>query len=94
MARSGRPMQALKRKGVDFIVAPYEADAQMAYLALNALVDVVITEDSDLLTYGCPRVGPGARAGGRGGAWGRGRGWASQWAAQGSGTAAVQQPVA
>lgn len=37
-------------------MAPYEADAQMAYLALNGLVDVVITEDSDLLTYGCPRV--------------------------------------
>ena len=50
-------------------MAPYEADAQMAYLALNALVDVVITEDSDLLTYGCPRVGPG-----RGRADGAGRG--------------------
>jgi exonuclease-1 len=49
-------MQALKRRGVEFIVAPYEADAQMAYLATNGLVDVVITEDSDLLTYGCPRV--------------------------------------
>jgi exonuclease-1 len=49
-------LQALKRKGVEFIVAPYEADAQMAYLAINGLVDVVITEDSDLLTYGCPRV--------------------------------------
>ncbi|GAB4818724.1 hypothetical protein N2152v2_005770 [Parachlorella kessleri] len=49
-------IDALKRQGVHFIVAPYEADAQMAYLALNGQVDVVITEDSDLLTYGCPRV--------------------------------------
>jgi exonuclease-1 len=47
---------ALKQRGVRFIVAPYEADAQMAYLALNGFVDAVITEDSDLLTYGCPVV--------------------------------------
>ncbi|KAH7622041.1 hypothetical protein Ndes2526B_g02866 [Nannochloris sp. 'desiccata'] len=47
---------ALKQKGVRFLVAPYEADAQMAYLALNGFVDAVITEDSDLLTYGCPIV--------------------------------------
>ncbi len=49
-------LQALQQRGVEFIVAPYEADAQIAYLALNGLVDVVITEDSDLLAYGCPRV--------------------------------------
>jgi hypothetical protein len=36
-------------------VAPYEADAQMAYLARNGAVHAVITEDSDLLAYGCPR---------------------------------------
>jgi len=41
---------------VEFIVAPFEADAQMAYLAVNDLVHSVITEDSDLLPYGCPRV--------------------------------------
>lgn len=50
-------MQALKHKGVKFVVAPYEADAQMAYLAINGEVDIVITEDSDLLAYGCPKVG-------------------------------------
>ena len=42
--------------GVAFIVAPYEADAQMAYLAKRGVVDIVITEDSDLLVYGCPEV--------------------------------------
>ena len=41
---------------VEYIVAPYEADAQLAYLALNGVVHAVITEDSDLLVYGCPRV--------------------------------------
>ena len=49
-------MQALKAASVDFVVAPFEADAQMAYLAVNELVHAVITEDSDMLPYGCPRV--------------------------------------
>lgn len=49
-------LQALAAAGVEFIVAPYEADAQMAYLAKRGLVDFVITEDSDLLVYGCPQV--------------------------------------
>lgn len=48
--------QALKSAEVEYIVAPYEADAQMAFLALNGQVHAVITEDSDLLAYGCPRV--------------------------------------
>ena len=50
------PLQALQEAGVRFCVAPYEADAQMAYLAKANLADVVITEDSDLLAYGCPEV--------------------------------------
>jgi exonuclease-1 len=41
---------------VEYIVAPYEADAQMAFLALHGHVDLVITEDSDLIPYGCPQV--------------------------------------
>lgn len=49
-------IKALKAADVDFIVAPFEADAQMAYLAVNDIVHSVITEDSDLLPYGCPRV--------------------------------------
>ena len=48
--------QALKAENVEFIVAPYEADAQMAFLAINGKVDAVLTEDSDMLPYGCPRV--------------------------------------
>ncbi|UPQ99224.1 XPG/Rad2 endonuclease [Chloropicon primus] len=49
-------IEALKRKGIEFIVAPYEADSQMAFLAQNGKVDLVMTEDSDLLAYGCPEV--------------------------------------
>ena len=46
-------MNALRNKAIDFVVAPYEADAQMAYLVNNGFADFVVTEDSDLLVYNC-----------------------------------------
>eukprot|EP00986_Skeletonema_menzelii_P001978 scaffold545_cov139-Skeletonema_menzelii.AAC.9 len=49
-------IKACKQAGIAFLVAPYEADAQMARMAHTGLVDLVITEDSDTLVYGCPRV--------------------------------------
>jgi exonuclease 1 len=49
-------MQELVAAKVQFIVAPYEADAQMAYLVRIGLADIVITEDSDLLAYGCNEI--------------------------------------
>eukprot|EP00914_Ancora_sagittata_P009235 GHVO01017751.1.p1 GENE.GHVO01017751.1~~GHVO01017751.1.p1 ORF type:complete len:373 (-),score=81.31 GHVO01017751.1:345-1463(-) len=36
--------------------APYEADAQMAYLDHTGYVDAVLTEDSDLIAHGCRKV--------------------------------------
>jgi exonuclease-1 len=36
--------------------APYEADAQMAYMVREGLADFAITEDSDLIAFGCPKV--------------------------------------
>lgn len=48
--------QVLKKEKVDYIVAPYEADAQMTFLSVNKIVDAVITEDSDLIPFGCSRV--------------------------------------
>lgn len=50
------PAQALRERGVRCLVAPYEADAQLSYLALRGEVHAVLTEDSDMLAYGCPRV--------------------------------------
>lgn len=41
---------------VDIVVAPYEADAQLAYLVQEKLVDAVITEDSDLIVFGCEMI--------------------------------------
>jgi len=48
--------QVLRQENVEYVVAPYEADAQMAFLARNGHVDLVITEDSDLIAYACPQV--------------------------------------
>ena len=41
---------------IEYIVAPYEADSQLAYLARTNEVAAVISEDSDLLVFGCPVV--------------------------------------
>ena len=49
-------LKALMTRGIECIVAPYEADAQLAYLSKIGYVDVVITEDSDLLAFGAKRV--------------------------------------
>ncbi|OBT90903.1 hypothetical protein VE02_00415 [Pseudogymnoascus sp. 03VT05] len=38
--------------GVQYIVAPYEADAQMVYLERKGVLDGILSEDSDLLVFG------------------------------------------
>ena len=40
----------------DCIVAPYEADAQLAYLRKSGIVDMIISEDSDLTLFGCDKI--------------------------------------
>ena len=70
-------IKVCRAKNIDCIVAPYEADAQLAYLAIQGIsffsympckfqiqqvlnhtgiAHLIITEDSDLLAFGCPRV--------------------------------------
>lgn len=49
-------IQECRSRNVDCIVAPFEADAQLAYFSLNDIADIVITEDSDLLLFGCKKV--------------------------------------
>ncbi|CAK7350323.1 unnamed protein product [Dovyalis caffra] len=46
----------LIQENVSYVVAPYEADAQMTFLAISKQVDAVITEDSDLIPFGCHRI--------------------------------------
>ncbi|KAI6703522.1 hypothetical protein NL676_012658 [Syzygium grande] len=49
-------IQVLKQESISYVVAPYEADAQMTFLAVSKQVGAVITEDSDLIAFGCPRI--------------------------------------
>lgn len=49
-------IKALRAEGISYIVAPYEADAQMAYLERQGIVDGIITEDSDLVVFGCKNL--------------------------------------
>lgn len=41
---------------IEVLVAPYEADAQIAYLVKEGIANFAISEDSDLIAYGCPRL--------------------------------------
>ena len=42
---------------LEFLVAPFEADAQMAHLARTGVVAAILSEDTDLLVvYRCPVV--------------------------------------
>ncbi|KAL3576338.1 hypothetical protein D5086_021621 [Populus alba] len=49
-------IQVLRQENVSYVVAPYEADAQMTFLSVCKQVDAVITEDSDLIPFGCRRI--------------------------------------
>ncbi|RKF55928.1 Exonuclease 1 [Golovinomyces cichoracearum] len=42
----------LRATGVQYVVAPYEADSQMVYLETKGLISGIISEDSDLLVFG------------------------------------------
>jgi len=49
-------MDVLKELEIEFIVAPYEADAQMAFMVKEGIAEFAISEDSDLIAYGCPKI--------------------------------------
>ncbi|CAG8974736.1 hypothetical protein HYALB_00000347 [Hymenoscyphus albidus] len=42
----------LKANQVQYVVAPYEADAQMVYLERKGIIHGILSEDSDLLVFG------------------------------------------
>jgi len=48
--------ELLELMGVPYIIAPEEADSQCAYLAKIGLVDGVLTEDMDILTFGSTKI--------------------------------------
>ncbi|ANB15459.1 exodeoxyribonuclease DIN7 [Sugiyamaella lignohabitans] len=45
-------IEVLKRRNISYVVAPYEADAQLVYLEMNGYIQAIISEDSDLLVFG------------------------------------------
>ncbi|RAK95095.1 putative exonuclease [Aspergillus ibericus CBS 121593] len=49
-------IEELKKMGVQYVVAPYEADAQLAYLEQEGIISGIISEDSDLLVFGAKRL--------------------------------------
>lgn len=49
-------IQECHKRNVDCIVAPYEADAQLAFLNRNGFADYIITEDSDLILFKCNKI--------------------------------------
>ncbi|KAF1808648.1 PIN domain-like protein, partial [Eremomyces bilateralis CBS 781.70] len=42
----------LRRCGVSYVVAPYEADSQLVYLEKKGLISAILSEDSDMLVFG------------------------------------------
>jgi len=46
----------LRALGVPYYVAPYEADPQLAFLVREGHAAAAVSEDSDLIPYGCPCV--------------------------------------
>lgn len=45
-------IEVLKQEKVKYVVAPYEADAQLVYLEKNNITTGIVSEDSDLLVFG------------------------------------------
>lgn len=46
----------LQQRKIEYIIAPYEADSQLGYLASKGVVNFCISEDSDLLLFGAHQV--------------------------------------
>lgn len=49
-------IQQLKKLGIPYVVAPYEADAQLVYLERKGLINGIISDDSDLLVFGAKKL--------------------------------------
>jgi exonuclease-1 len=49
-------IDAVRKMKIRYVVAPYEADAQLAFLNLAGIAEAIVTEDSDLIVFGCKKV--------------------------------------
>ncbi|BDD62437.1 Rad2 nuclease [Monascus purpureus] len=49
-------IEELKKMKVEYVVAPYEADAQLVFLERQGIINGIISEDSDMLVFGARRL--------------------------------------
>ncbi|RSL50029.1 hypothetical protein CEP53_008939 [Fusarium sp. AF-6] len=49
-------IQQLKKLDIPYVVAPYEADAQLVYLERQGLINGILSDDSDLLVFGAKKL--------------------------------------
>ena len=49
-------IEELKKFNVQYIVAPFEADAQLVYLEEKGIINGILSEDSDMLVFGAERL--------------------------------------
>jgi 5'-3' exonuclease len=49
-------LNGLRQAQLAFVVAPYEADSELAFLANTGYIDLVVTEDSDLVAHGAKAI--------------------------------------
>lgn len=49
-------IEELKKSGIPYVVAPYEADSQLVYLERHGFISGIISEDSDLLVFGAKKL--------------------------------------
>ncbi|KAI2635757.1 hypothetical protein GGS26DRAFT_511553 [Hypomontagnella submonticulosa] len=49
-------IEELKKAGVPYVVAPYEADPQLVFLEREGHISGILSEDSDLLVFGAKRL--------------------------------------
>ena len=55
----------LKFRNLEVLVAPYESDAQLAFLLRRGLVDYIMSEDSDMIAFGCRKIVKGFKIEGK-----------------------------
>lgn len=46
----------LKKLNIEYFISPYEADAQLYFLEREGYIDCIMTEDSDLIPFGCQNI--------------------------------------
>lgn len=49
-------LEMLRLENIEYIISPYESDAQLCYLQRIGYIDYIMTEDSDLIVYGCTQI--------------------------------------